>query len=93
MIHVVYMVNPMNLASLKFSGHFLVLKAYLEGHNHIDTKTVAAQNTVNKVLRLENTKHFNWNLFFFLQNSRRRLQPSMTHLHSTQDDQEHVIYQ
>ncbi len=29
------MVNPINLASLKFSGHFLVLKAYLEGENHI----------------------------------------------------------
>ncbi len=36
-MQVVYMVKPINLASLKFSGHFLVLKAYLEGENHIGT--------------------------------------------------------
>lgn len=34
-MQVVYMVNPINLASLKFSGHFLVLKAYLKDENRI----------------------------------------------------------
>lgn len=37
MMQVVYMVNPINLASLKFSGHFLVLKAYLKTENPVTT--------------------------------------------------------
>lgn len=34
-MQVVYIVNPINFASLKFSGHFLVLKAYLRGENYV----------------------------------------------------------
>lgn len=39
-MQVVYIVNPINLASLKFSGHFLVLKAYLEGEMNIYDYTI-----------------------------------------------------
>lgn len=49
MMQVVYMVNPINLASLKFSGHFLVLKAYLVEEIHkSDLKNIIYNNKQDK---------------------------------------------
>lgn len=64
MIQVVYMVNPINLASLKFSGHFLVLKAYLKRENPVRTRDKYCSTTAQRsIYAAEAHAYLKWSVY------------------------------